>query len=906
MAACLAGVFSLPDALSLVAERARLLASLPGGAMLAVPLGEEETVALLPPEASLAAVNAAEQCVVSGPPDVIDGLRRRLANRGLRSRILRTRHAFHSAAAEPIVAAFRERVAAVERRPPSLPFISDRTGDWITAEQALDPGYWAEHLRSPVRFQIGLETLLREPRRILVEVGPGGGLASLARKAVARCGGPDRVLSSLPHSRQEAEEAEETAAMLAALGRLWTAGAAVDWQGLHRHQKPRKAALPVYPFERRPFWVEPSAPVPPAPVPAPKALETHKRSDPAEWLYAPSWRRSAPLRPAAASSRVHGRNWLVFADRRGLGGRVAERLLAGGAAGVVTVAPGEGFAARGSSSYVLAPERPAGYDELLAALARSGRFPDGIVHAWSLDADGDALSSSHLARARRLGLHSAVFLARSLARSLARALARFEPPSPVRWLAVTAGAREVIGGDASDPAGAAMLGLCRAVSREHPSIRVRGVDLPPLAPLAPLALNASLDRLADRLVVEIAAETGDTDEAAVAYRGEHRWVERFEPMPLPACPDPEAGYRRHYLITGGLGHFGLTAAEILARRWRARLTLIDLRPREVAADRLRAIEQTGGEVLLLQGDVTDERGLAEMVERAVARFGEIHGVIHAAGLPASADSALGSAYWPVAETGMAEIEAHFAPKAGGLVALEVALAGQRPDFCLVPTSLAPLLGGVGLGAFGAADGFADAFVHRGLLPWRSVNFEAWLPGEGQAGLALTPAELSRVLERLLAADGLTRAVVSTVDLEARLAAAGAQAEKPAKREERKERQEGTARPARDDVELRIAALWEEVLGIQGVGMEDDFFLLGGNSLVGLQILSRIRRELEADLPLSSLFEARTVEGMARMVREGFREEAGKARRVERITEILDEIEGLTPEEIEMILAEEME
>ncbi len=190
VAACLAGVFSLEDALALVAERGRLMQALPAGAMLAVPLPEAEIAPLLGPELSLAAVNGPARTVVSGPEAAIAALEAELASRGTAGRRLHTSHAFHSASMDAILAPFAERVRATRRNAPDLPFVSNLTGTWITREEAVDPGYWARHLRGAVRFADGLADADRPtPNAVLLEVGPGQTLASFARQALDRAAG---------------------------------------------------------------------------------------------------------------------------------------------------------------------------------------------------------------------------------------------------------------------------------------------------------------------------------------------------------------------------------------------------------------------------------------------------------------------------------------------------------------------------------------------------------------------------------------------------------------------------------------------------------------------------------------------------------------------------------------------
>jgi len=256
VAACLAGVMQLPDALTMVARRALLIQELPAGAMLAVGLGEQELLPLLGEELSLAAVNGPQQAVAAGPPGEIAALERLLAARGIASRRLQTSHAFHSRQMLPLAGRVAELAAAIELRPPRIPFLSNLTGTWIADEEATDPAYWARHLCAPVRFSEAVAELCRQPERALLELGPGLVLGSLVLQHPAcrtEDGGSAAVLASLPHSY---EGQSDRAHALGALGKLWLLGARVDWDGLHRHRGRRRVLLPTYPFERQRYWIE--------------------------------------------------------------------------------------------------------------------------------------------------------------------------------------------------------------------------------------------------------------------------------------------------------------------------------------------------------------------------------------------------------------------------------------------------------------------------------------------------------------------------------------------------------------------------------------------------------------------------------------------------------------------------
>ncbi|HEX6373717.1 MAG TPA: type I polyketide synthase [Longimicrobium sp.] len=252
VAACVAGVFTLEDALALVAERARLVHALPPGALLAVPLSEDQLAARLVPGADVAAA-APGACLAAGPADAVAALRRSLARDGVRARPVAGSHAFHSAMMEPAVEPFRRRVEQVPRAPARIPLVSTVSGRWLTAAEAADPAYWAGQLRRTVRFADALAELARVPERVFLEVSPGTALAGLVRRHPA-CAGRTTV-STLDGAGAEPEPAQ----LLRAAGALWAAGVPVRLEALHAGERRRRIPLPTYPFERRRYWMDLSA-----------------------------------------------------------------------------------------------------------------------------------------------------------------------------------------------------------------------------------------------------------------------------------------------------------------------------------------------------------------------------------------------------------------------------------------------------------------------------------------------------------------------------------------------------------------------------------------------------------------------------------------------------------------------
>ncbi|HZD08344.1 MAG TPA: acyltransferase domain-containing protein, partial [Candidatus Limnocylindrales bacterium] len=265
----MAGVFSRNDALHIIAARARMMQDLPAGAMLAVRLPEADVIPLLGDKSflSIAALNSPGMTVVSGPFDAIDALSATLEEKKVMYRRLATSHAFHSAMLDPMLPGFAEVVSRVQMHPPQVPFVSSLAGTWITDEQATSPDYWVQQVRRPVRFSSGIAELLQDSANILLEVGPGQTLSTLARQHPARQA-VQEIVASLKNEenvkpdlgsqdRQSKDlRSQDIRSMLEAVGHIWSAGGSVDWARFHSNEARHRVSLPTYPFERQRYWID--------------------------------------------------------------------------------------------------------------------------------------------------------------------------------------------------------------------------------------------------------------------------------------------------------------------------------------------------------------------------------------------------------------------------------------------------------------------------------------------------------------------------------------------------------------------------------------------------------------------------------------------------------------------------
>ncbi|GIH80024.1 SDR family NAD(P)-dependent oxidoreductase [Planobispora longispora] len=704
VAATVAGVFTLPDALRLVEARGRLIQGMPPGSMLAVQLMPDEIAPLLPDDVSVATINGPGTCVVAGPSASVRELAEMLEEEGIGCTPLRTSHAFHSAMMEPMLGEFRALVAATELSAPSLPFLSNVSGTWITAAEAVDPSYWARHVREPVRFGDCVAALVADGEWIMIECGPGRQLSGLVRAQLpAGAPGP---LPSLPGPRDKAGDVE---VFSQAVGALWVNGGEPSDFGAPGY----RVSLPGYAWERQRAWIDPD---PHGAFTGGTAMpqQTHGNLPPERWYGAPVWRQAppGPARPAPVT------RCLAFVDDESAA--LAAALRASGAE-VLEVRRGTGFTADGDR-FTVRPAVREDYDALLEAV---GEAPGRVVHAWAATGPRDTW------QAQEDGFFGVL--------ALVQALSAAQPAGGVQLDLVTAGTMDVVGGDLTRPEHATLAAFARVVPLETPWLRVRQID-------APDAGAAGIDTDWARAV---AAELGREAEpgeaglsAPVGLRGGRRWLLGYEQLEVAGEPgEPRDG--QVYVITGGLGGIGISLAQDLAARARVRLVLLsrgglpDGPPRSArearAVEAIGRMEEAGAQVLCLAADVTDVADMRRVRDETLAAFGRVDVLVHAAGLPGG---------------GMAEIkeretaEAVLRPKVLGTLALQAAFGDLELEAVVLCSSITAVAGGFGQIDYCAANNFLDAHARAG-RGWHaarlvSVNWGKWLE-VGMAAETAAPA-----------------------------------------------------------------------------------------------------------------------------------------------------------------------
>ncbi|HET7500125.1 MAG TPA: alpha/beta fold hydrolase [Kofleriaceae bacterium] len=872
VAAAVAGVFSVEHGLELVAARGHLMHErTPPGAMAVVHAPAREVSAHVAPyadRAAIAAVNGPASVVVSGDPAAVAAIVEPFVARGTAVRRLEVQRAFHSPLMAPVLAPFGELASGIALRRPTLPLISNLTGQ-PAGDEIASPAYWVRHVSEPVQFAAGAAALGAEEPDVLIEIGPTPTLIAMARPLLS--GARDALwLASLVRGKDDTQQ------LLGALGALYARGANIDWAGFDRDRGRRKVDVPFYPFQRQRYWLaDPALGDRAEPPPVAPLREGDRASQ--GWLHRVEWRR-CPADGAITASRG---TWLIVGGAAGSGGRVGRALEAAGAH-VVHARLADGLAGD-----VPTPPELAGSPERFAAwLDTAGPAPlRGVVLLAAPDAPDALAPAAGDAALFERGL-DLVGVALRLVQAAARRAA-----APALWL-ITRGAQPVprpSQPDGSpevgpiDPAGLAqapLWGLGRTVQSEHPELTCRLVDLDPGGEPGP-----DLDALVARLLAP-------DREDQLALRGGEWFAARL--VRAPAGPAPAPGTPalrpdRGYLITGGLGGLGLAVARWMVASGARHLALVGRGPLDDARRAaVQALEAAGARLTVRQADVERAADVAALIDELARSMPPLAGVIHAAGV---LDDGV------LLRQDVARFARVMGPKALGAWNLHVATLGQPLELFAMFSSAASLLGPPGQGNYAAASAFLDALAHhrRALgLPAVAINWGPWaevgmwaqlgkrareVPGVG----LIAPARGLEAFARIAAGDAAQIAVLP-IDWQtfSALGPAGqpqrllsellddAGAARSAGSGDGEERARWLAasaaeRPAIVQAFLThqvAATLWSDPAQLTA---EQDLFALGMDSLMVVELTRRIQRGLQLALYPRELYEHPSIGALARYV-----------------------------------------
>ncbi|MGN9788581.1 type I polyketide synthase [Nonomuraea sp. ZG12] len=578
---------------------------------------------------------------------------------------------------------FRPAFDGIEPRGPRWKLYAASTGGLVEPAQVSSVDFWSRQLTRPALFERALDAVLSDGARVLLEVGPGRTLTTLARAHPQVRGKRHQAVPTLPSGPSKG--ATERSSFLHALARLWTLGAEVNWSSLTATGPRARVPLPGYPYQRERYWIERASPS----VPVAEAA-----ADRAAVFRLPTWVEAGPAARHDAGAGERSRP-LVFlpGDARRAGELVALLDRAGWDA--LRVRPGSSYSGA-ADDFVIRPRHPADVVRLLDELRDSRRYPEFIIDATQLGALAEPDLSS-IDGQLDAGFHRIV--------ELLQEAARRSPDKRGRHvLVVTELSADVTGGETVHPVRAMLLGLLRSYMLENPRALCKLVDV-------------QGGVAGDRLLAEL---RGLERSEIVALRGDRRWVPGERELVPDGTGPAELRPRGAYVITGGLGGLGLAVARGLADTGlRPRLLLLGRHPGGHDAE-LREIRALGAECRVEACDVTDVDALRRVLDQASDAFGGINGVFHLAGVAGGGVLRFRT---------RAQMSATLAPKVHGTLALVEALRGRAGlDFFVAFSSRAALRGLVGGADYAAANAFLDAVVRRQPLAGcasMTVNWPSW-------------------------------------------------------------------------------------------------------------------------------------------------------------------------------------
>jgi len=841
VAACIAHVFSFEDAMRLVCERGALMSELPLGDMISVAISRAEAEQFVGDLVSLAAVNNSEQTVLSGHPSAIGQVIETLLEREIAFVKLKTSHAFHSSMLDSVLDKYAEILSTIKFNKPILPFISNLTGKFITNDEACSPEYWVRHMRETVRFFDGINTLVDEqPEIFFLEVGPGSTLSKLVQRRDKKV----RPLMTF-QTLGKVNHGDDVSCFYNLLAQIWEHGQDLNWKTYYNSENRRRLSLPTYSFEPISYPIDFST----LKVNHAQEFNSQVNERLENWVYIPSWSR---MNSSVCQKTAKKRGFVFFSNGNDFAKQVKNRIVENEGT-YVEVTISDNFKRLSKNSFTLDPRSSDGFKLLFNQLQIEQREVTDIIYSWNMS----VLSSDIDLSEDGIDIIRTYF---ALAK-IAQALIQIGSISDKRVTILCDKVYNVLGYEKMSVAQSITLGLANVIRQEH-LLRVQTIDVD---------LSDFNADIAKNVVAEICSDTPSA--LTVAYRRGVRWTPSLQKFSLLPKSDFTIKSNAVILITGGLGDVGFAFAKHLIQKYKSKLILVGRRDimgsgnslNRKAKSRFLDLTNRSDYVKYYMADVGNLKELQKVTAEVEKEYGRIDGVIHAAGL-------IDKRYFELVEDITTDKTlTMFAPKVKGICNLYNIFGPLRPDFVWVTSSISTILGGLSYASYSASNLFMDHFVtsiSSKFPEWKCVDLAELGVGDPVSGWkypSLKPSEMFELFDWSVGLNHTPVIFEAKGDLELRIKEAYAGGINVNENEIRNLDHHITRPHISSDylrpeteTETEIAALFEDFFGIKPIGVSDDFFELGGDSLKAMMILKRIKSRFNLDLPLTDFLKYPTV------------------------------------------------
>ena len=828
VAACIAGILSLSDAVKIVEIRARLMAKMLPGIMLAIRASQSELEGYIDSEIELAAVNGPKSCVLSGSDVAMTLLQEKLEQDGLSFQRLQTSHAFHSSAVEPLLDSFHNEIKSFIFNPPKIPVISNVTGTWLTTQQATDPKYWCQHLRYSVLFNTGIKTLIDENIDCFIEVGPGKSLSHFTLAAGVR---NETVISGLAGKEMASQ------GLLHAIGHFWKIGGEFNHEILFS-KTARSVDLPLYPFKREKVWLSPPSKA------KSKAVSNDIFESPK--IYQTIWQSK---RIIETKIEKQNNSWLFLADDHQFAHALAQKICPD--AKHIAIIPFKQLAIK--DEQVTAESIEALWLKLIAPLFEQGK-PCRIINCWPLDYSEP---SEYFNNGNSL-FNVIGYFGKILSSNLYQV--------PITMTTLTDRALSIFDIECHHPIQSLSHSMPIVMQQEISGVVGQVIDIDLTTPL-------------DITLHDLGIELSKKERIPLrVLRNQFCWQPRFVEL-IQNDNEHESWINPagHYLITGGLGQIGLTLSNWLAGQSIKALTLVTRsaipeqdqwqklvnlshtdKTIKTKLKQLLEIEKKVGQLVVLDTAWQSEQTVCDSINEAERINGPITGIFHSA---AHLDQ---YTFQPLKQFSVENTERQFKTKVDATYAIQKVLKEKNIGFVVLMSSLSAILAGPGHGIYSAANKFLDAMAKQSTsnqTQWLSVAWDGWnISAESGTGY-ITKNDAPNLFNSLFRSHGYSNLAVACQALEPRfhnwVRQVQHQIESPSDLK--------TQIIEKPDISNILEKCWQDIIGVGKCSPEANFFALGGDSLAAVRLSGLIQQRININTTAAELFANANFQDMMKLL-----------------------------------------
>ena len=880
VAACLSGVFSLSDALKVVVERSKLIKNNSSKIMLSVPLSVTEVKSYINESISIAIDNGVS-CVLAVPCDEINDFENTLKNNRIIPFRMENVQGVHSLELKSACDELRNIIDEVQFGEIKIPFISNVTGDWFSQEDINNRDYWGRHLTQTVQFSEGISKIKSLGKLIFVECGPGRDMCNIVNMNIK----DKENVKITDFLRVENKEISDVYYAYSKLGQIWMYGKDINWDNLYVNRDNRRVSLPTYSFDRQYFWSNSDIAETLKEINISGAGEKQSID---KWFYLPSWKAKYNPLKAKEEDLWLDENIFVFAKESEFFNLLKNSLNSKNN-NLIYVFEAKEYKKEKNIFYIN-PKRKEDYARLFDDSGTlSGNI--SIVHLWATkEGERNSYEISEIEEYQDKGFNCLMYLAQTIG--------NLYSTNSIKINVVTNNVSKVFDDDIKYPELSTILSPIKIIPKEYQNIQCKLIDVD--------FIDTNIKVIFDRVKHEILRE--GIEEEVIAFRGDNRYIQSFEQLEIVKS---EENFRLNkngvYLLTGGLGDLGLLVAKFLSKKYQAKIILTsrsdfpdrmnwdniindELQDKSLkhTINEILEIEKEGGEVLICKADVGVYDEMFELKNTIINKFGKVNGIFH---LALHVDGGL------IYNCTEAMVRNVFQGKVYGTINIDKVF-GDDIEFLTLFSSASSILMGVGHLVYSASNAFMDSFSHFAKRYRKyntiSINWDAWQEvGSALAVAKRNTKDLSEneettifngikndegieVLSNLMAYD-MSQIVVSPTDLNFRL--------NPPKisnkNNSEKDLVQNLKRYKRPDLdneyilpktktEKIIVDIWCNLFGYNEIGIQDDFFELGGNSVKAIVLASIIHKELDIKLGVSEIFKNPNIKLLS-----GFIESQGK-------------------------------